>query len=128
MMRDKEWLALLLTFTNLKRLILIGIAEGGTQKEAAVYAGCGSKTIYNYVHGDPEFASAYEIAKERAVLVFEGVLDVCAKKAATDPRYVTALIFLLKSRYRSRYGDYQTVEKKNAEPLQIILEDEKNVA
>ena len=119
-----EWVAIK-HFSPMKRKLLMAVAAGANYREACRLAKCNDTTIFNYQRVDPDFKKMLEEAKERSVILFEDVLDNCARKAEHDSKYQTSLIFLLKSRKREVYGDYQTIKKTNQEPISVILEDEK---
>lgn len=123
-MLDTEWDTVLRQFAPVKRQLLINIAAGANYEEASKSVSKCEKTLYNYLNNDPAFAEAMMEAKERSIIIFENTLNACALKAEKDPRYQTSLIFLLKSRKRSVYGDHQTIINQKPQQIELVYSAE----
>ncbi|MCZ7608482.1 MAG: hypothetical protein M5U25_21055 [Planctomycetota bacterium] len=77
-------------------IILDLVAEGVTVTSACKKAGVSKKTFYAWMNTDPELLSRYEAALiDRHNDVAE-VIQLCALKALSDPRYQTSAIFYAK--------------------------------
>ena len=93
-----------------KRRVLAALAKGATIAEAARAARVGEDTVGRWRREDPDFRAAGDAVREAATDRMEGVLEVAAAKARTDPRFQTSLIFYLKNRRPERWRDVQHVQ------------------
>lgn len=100
-------------------IILDSLREWPTYKHACDNAGISYPTLVRWRVDDPDFDRAVTVARDQGGHVLE---DELVKRATTGGD-TTALIFALKSWYRDRYGDKQSVDLGNANgaPFQIII-------
>ena len=92
-----------------KRKMLIAISKGLSVEAAAQECDLDKSTFYKWQH-EEDFKELVKEARNISVERIEAVLELCAHKSVTDPRYQTSLIFLLKTRKREIYGDHVVQE------------------
>ena len=104
-------------------LILDSLREWPTYRVACENAGIDFSTLQRWMRDDPEFATAVHAARDEGGRVLE---DELVKRATSGD--TTALIFALKSWYRSKYGDKQTLEHtgEGGKPFTIVIEQPKD--
>jgi hypothetical protein len=97
--------------TDLQASFLDSFAESGNVRASAMTAGVGRRTVYDWREKDPEFAAAFDEAREDAIEVLEAELRVRATIGAGErgPSDVL-LMFLLKSLRPDRYRDNVKIE------------------
>lgn len=99
--------------------ILDAIASLAPKGEAARLAGVSRKTLYNWRDANPEFAEALDDVDEGIT----DVIEATALKKAIRDGDTTMLIFLLKTRRSSMYGERSSVALtgKDGSPLIITI-------
>jgi hypothetical protein len=120
-----------------KKQFLAAFEHCGRIDKAAEQCGAGRTTVYRWMHSDPDFADALELARAKALTVLEDEAFQRAKDGVTEPVYQngklvgaiqkysnTLLIFLLKCWGPKRYGDRQRheVSAPDGKPMQVTIE------
>lgn len=100
-----EFNELISAFPPKKKAFLRLIASGSSVDRAESTLKMTANLSYKWAKSDPAFKAALAEAKEASVDGLETVLMRCARMTQDDPRYQQSLMFLLKSRRRSVYGD-----------------------
>ena len=85
------------TIARLEKVLEL-LAVHAFVEAACRQAGCSKKTFYQFKERYQDFAEEAQQAMERAIMELEATGWACARKAMTDPRYQTTLIFALKSK------------------------------
>jgi hypothetical protein len=88
-----------------KSSFLAELRKVGTLSTAVNNTGIGRTTVYEWMREDAAFADDVDKARDEGAGVLEEVLDKCAAKAMSDPRYQTSLIFRLKALKPNKYGE-----------------------
>lgn len=101
-----------------KKEFLAGFAEHGTVTAAAKMAGCGRRTVYDWLARDAEFRAAFAEAEQQAVDSLEREAYRRALEGTDEPVYQggkkvgvirkysdTLLIFLLKGNRPTKYRE-----------------------
>ncbi len=100
--------------TAQKDIAIKALVGGLTFAEAAESAGVCRTTIFNWRQNDPDFAAKVHEAHEIGTDKLEDILEKCARKAETDPRYQTSLIFGLKNRRPEKWQDRHDIKHAGA--------------
>ena len=98
-------------------LILEELRTWPTYNHACASAGIAFPTLLRWMRDDPAFAEKVEAARAEGGRVLEDELV----KRATEGKDTTALIFALKSWYRSRYGERQAIEHSGADGSPLVI-------
>lgn len=123
---------------HLKKTFLEGYRRSGNIRAAAEAAGIARRTHYNWIESDPEYAGAFEEAREDAADVLEAAAWKRAVVGVEEPtgwyqgmpggtvrKYSdTLLIFLLKGMRPEKYRDRHELAGPNNEPLHVVLKRE----
>ncbi len=79
--------------------------QGATWREVGKAVPCSTTTITEWKYADPVFAEGWDKASLACLGRLEDVLEVCAGKAKSDPRYQTSLIFAMKNHPSGAYRE-----------------------
>lgn len=100
-------------FTSEKKLAVLELIKSAVAQKCwpsiaslVAQVGISPKTFYNHVDADPEFAEAYE----NAMAPVEDQLAQNLYEQGQNANGITANIFLLKTRWKKRWGDQNTIQ------------------
>jgi predicted nucleotidyltransferase component of viral defense system len=99
-------------------------AEGANWVDVATAMAISRETLRRWRKQDEAFETACNDADEVCTDTLEDDLEISARLAKKDPRYIPALIFALKNKRPHKWRDVQAIEHSGALNLATMSEDE----
>lgn len=118
---------------------LAGLRDGKSITAASLDAGIGRRSVFEWRLAEPDFAAAWDEAVEEGTDRLEDEAHRRARDGTTKPIFHqgqmcgavqeysdTLMIFMLKARRRSKFGDKATISGDPDNPLQFETKDVSN--